>query len=282
MRMKNINGFLKMALGGCLACGVASATTFTYDFTGTQASNDQYSNSSPYSVGACTDGTGASGCATGSAVTGNVTTYALSNDGGTNTGSTNKNSGATGSLGTLVAATLGQYTGLGLGVCNNNEGGAGCGSPQHQVDNNNGADDFVLFVFSTPVNISSISLVQYANDLGSGGSNDASNVDMNFTYWTGSSLSSLLGTSPADGTNVTVSNCTSQGVICSEAIAPQDVSYLLVAASYDTNQTDDFFKISGIDANKIATPEPASFGMIGLALLGLGFAGRRKFLSGKN
>jgi hypothetical protein len=32
----------------------------------------------------------------------------------------------------------------------------------------------------------------------------------------------------------------------------------------------------------IATPEPASFGMIGLALFGLGLAGRRKFQSSKN
>ena len=276
--MRNINGFLGLVLAGCLACGMVNASTYTYDFTGAQASNNQYENSDPYSVAACSDG-----CSAGTLAGYDVTAYSFGN---------------TGSGGALQQGTLGQYSSLGLGVCDQNETtptgtsglGTGCSSPQHQVDNS-GNVDYVLFEFATPVDLSSLALVQYANNLGQSGANAPSNVDVNFTYWTGTagntSFSNLIptgGTTADDfssgGTNVTcaASVCDAQNTDYTETISGNDVTYLLVSAQL--GQTDDFFKISGIDATRFVAPEPASFGLLGLAFVGLGLAGRWKIRRG--
>ncbi len=74
-------------------------------------------------------------------------------------------------------ATLGQYSGLGLGVCDSSEI-ANCGAPQHEVDDN-GQYNFVLFTFTTPVTGLSITITPVCN------------CDTNASYYVGNNLSPL-------------------------------------------------------------------------------------------
>jgi len=52
-----------------------------------------------------------------------------------------------------VARNCRQYSGNGLGICTTAENTAGCGIPEHQIDNN-GSYEFMLFQFSTAVDLS--------------------------------------------------------------------------------------------------------------------------------
>lgn len=58
----------------------------------------------------------------------------------------------------LQSGQLGRWS-TGIGVCNRSEG-TGCDSPEHQVDND-GPDDWVLFLFSAKVDIQSIRIDPY-------------------------------------------------------------------------------------------------------------------------
>ena len=59
------------------------------------------------------------------------------------------------------------------------------------------------------------------------------------------------------------------------------VTYLLIGASVANGQSNqDYFKIQDLSANlPTATPEPATFGLIGLSLAGLGWYNRKRKLS---
>jgi hypothetical protein len=308
--MKNINIFLKIAIGACLACGAASATTTIADFNLTTG---QTCGGTP----SCTD----SGTQTGLGGNMQFSSYTQVN-GGTATGDTaTVTAWVTSSPNTtsgLNAAYVGEYgSGYGLGICttsttgsaNETESGTGCTSPYHQVNNSDNYE-FLLITFTTAVNISDIQLANFGGSTGS-------TVDMSNTYYTGGTglatdvkagdtltqvnssytannvncgSASCTGATYSSGNATPTTNAPTGGWVSETSSGPDGslvealsnangVYSLLIGA--EVGQSDDFFKVQAIEAT-IATPEPASFGMIGLALLGLGLAGRRKFQSSKS
>jgi hypothetical protein len=53
--------------------------------------------------------------------------------------------------------------------------------------------------------------------------------------------------------------------------------YLLIAAAYDSGNDNDTFKIRDLAVTSLtATPEPATFGLIGFALAGIGLIARKR------
>jgi hypothetical protein len=159
--------------------------------------------------------------------------------------------------------------------------GVGCGSPQHQIDNTNGAYEFMLFRFNVPVDLKSITLLDYQG------------TSMDMSYWTGTTtpstttVGSLLssfssqknvpcvvgGAQPSCAGNVggTYSTIT-------DTVSGSDVLYLLVAASFNTGTTDDTFKVEALNISN-ATPEPATFGLAALTIAGLALISRKRKLS---
>ncbi len=285
--MKNINGILKIALGACLACGGASATT-TLNFTSgsPQGSGTDNNDLSSYSV-------------TVGGLT--ATAYAFYATGTSTAPSSH-----------LMTGLVGEYNGAGMGVCQDLSG-SDCNQPNHQIDNGvNGGTvndyEFVLIAFTNGTNLTPVNLGQI--QLGNYGTNGTTNDPFGISYYTTTSTASLAsiesgleaagvggdstftaGAAATCSTGVTAlgaggnnngsynDNCAVNGNGV-ETLTGSNVTYLLIGAS-TTGQGSDYFKIQDINAN-IATPEPASFAMIGLALLGLGLAGRRKFQYGKN
>jgi PEP-CTERM motif len=186
---------------------------------------------------------------------------------------------------------------LGLTVCNQNEG-LGCGSPQHQVDNNNGFD-FVLIEFSAKVDLTSLTLSTYQGN----GSSDSQ--DFEYAYGTGAfpvitpgstSVASLMGsatqvscttagfnTLAKDNCDTGASNTYSNSTGFSSGA--NGATWVMIGAQDPNSGGSDYFKISQLVISThntvTATPEPGTFGLIGLALAGLG-AASRKFKSSRS
>lgn len=183
---------------------------------------------------------------------------------------------------TFAQAALGQWS-PGLGVCDSGEF-AGCSSPNHAVDNS-GYKDFVLL--QTNQLLSSIQLVL---------SPFGQNRDTDVTYFVGNCTGacSPLGLTTAN-LNSLFSPGTFSGPINSfDSGAPNSatrtvnlnlsgvtggsVNWILIGATTANylgdsryKQYNDYFKIYSI-----GTPEPATFGLAGAALLAMGLLGARK------
>jgi hypothetical protein len=196
--------------------------------------------------------------------------------------------GAARTAGTAISsgtkAFVGQYTGNGIGVCSVGDAGysssgGGCTAPDHQVDDS-GSYEFILFTFSTPVDINTITLANF-------GGGPLSALDI--SYWVNPSS---LTTIPPAATNVLCGGGGGAGSCptvegngggigvgsLTDTINTVNVTTLLVGA--DTGDTDTYFKIQGLggvtDYVHTATPEPATFGMFGFALVGLGLIARKR------
>lgn len=166
-------------------------------------------------------------------------------------------------------AGLGQWS-TGLGVCNQSEG-LQCGSPAHQVDNV-GADDWVLFKFSTPVDPLSVRVDPYGT------------WDTDVSYWVGNvnpslSLSNFMY-SDLGGLGFG-SRIDQNGPYTSNPLNVPITSPLVNALLFGTKiGGDPFSSASEKDRFKIASltatvPEPSSFLLMGLGFAGLGLWSRK-------
>lgn len=162
---------------------------------------------------------------------------------------------------TFQWATLGQYSGFGLGVCDQLE--VNCGSPQHEVDDS-GQLDFVMFHFSAMVTSVSITVTPVCN------------CDTNASYYVGNGFSPMgqtllqLGgaTNSTEGSKNTTRTITLTGL-------GNGVDSVLFGASVIGNNN--FFKIESLSVTQAATaPEPGTMAMAGAALIGLGLLGRKR------
>lgn len=175
--------------------------------------------------------------------------------------------GLTGSSGTrFQPGQLGRWS-FGMGVCNANEG-ANCGSPDHQVDNANGVD-FVLIQFSSPILLSSVQIQPYGN------------YDTDVSYFTGNTAAglNLNGKSIADlaalgfgavSTDLANASTNARSVV----INSSPVNALLFGARLPGGDPQcDYFKVQVISGSSV--PEPATLGLVGLALLAAGLVRRR-------
>jgi hypothetical protein len=146
---------------------------------------------------------------------------------------------------TLEAARLGRWT-TGLGSCNAEE--VPCGDPVHQIDNL-GADDWLLFLFSEPVDISSVRIDPHGV------------FDRDVSYYVGNV------TMPLDLTGVGYAGLGALGFgpLFSDASTPSGAFRDVAVAGGFVNamllggyqgETDDFFKVRGLSVATV--PEPGS------------------------
>lgn len=113
--------------------------------------------------------------------------------------------------GDFSGAELGSYS-IGLGICDVAEGGPNCASPNHQIDNFGGNDDFVLINFGTQVSLSSIQLFTYDDSDGDG---------RNISYWVGDTIPN--GNLASDSvSNFTFTNVTCPGSLHESGHGPPD------------------------------------------------------------
>jgi hypothetical protein len=145
----------------------------------------------------------------------------------------------------LEKAAVGRWS-TGLGVCNVTE--TPCSSPTHQVDNV-GADDWMLFVFSTPVDITSVRIDPYGSydrDVSYYGGT-VSSIPLNLTGKNYSQLASL-GFSPVQNDSSTASDNYRD-----VSISGGYVNALLLGGYLGGSDQDDYFKVRSLSA---ATPPP--------------------------
>ncbi len=166
------------------------------------------------------------------------------------------------------AGTTGRWA-EGVGVCDALEGSS-CGSPEHQVDND-GAVDFLLLQFSTPVFPQSIIIQPYGY------------YDSDVTYFLGNTSSSL------NLTGLTVSDLPGVGFGTAKyspgnvdndprtvnITSNTPVNSILFGARLSSggDRYDDYFKVQVVNAAPV--PEPATLGLVGAALAAVGIFRKR-------
>lgn len=171
----------------------------------------------------------------------------------------------TGRGGRYQTAELEIYAGYGMGVCSRSEG-INCSSSgnMHALDNK-GADDLILFRFSSAVQLDSLTLRQF------GGDSDLS-------IWAGSGSLNLDGAKPAAlGSATLFSNNSIINDIKTVDLSSFTGAYDWLAVSARLAQENDFAKLQTLTV-QAATPVPEADNWIMLlAGLGLvGFAVRRR------
>ena len=169
---------------------------------------------------------------------------------------------------TFQNANLGQYSGLGLGVCDKIET-LNCSSPNHQVDNAI-AYDFVLFQFSSAVTPLTVTIQPYGT------------WDRDVTYYTGNAASglnlngvTLAGLSGLGLTNVQNDDSSVSSNARTVNLISGGVNSILFGARVGGDNYADYFKIAGLTGSVTAAPEPATSAFTGAALMGLAALARR-------
>lgn len=181
----------------------------------------------------------------------------------------------TGAGGTLEAAALGIYGGSGIAVCNSAEiAGDGClpsGDPtEHQIDNSV-QKDFVKFQFTKSGNAYNVGNVTVV--IGTLAS------DWDVTFWLGNTntvnfpngltfaqVTSALG-APTDIPNGSTS----------VELGVSRIGDTLFFGAQNGGDLNDGFKIKSVsfETNVSQVPEPSTYALIGVGLLGLGYRGRK-------
>lgn len=194
---------------------------------------------------------------------------------------------------TLATAALGQWNPYGLGVCNDSERASGstCSTspPEHAVGNN-GAFDFILLTFSQPVYGLSFTLSTFNSSQDTdvsyfvGKCASVPNGSVNCSP-TGDTLASLTVANNIAGlANVQTRNDLTGGT--TDRVVNLDLSgtgtggvnwVLIGATTLSGYTTNDYFKLQSMSYT--TTPEPATFGLAGAALLGIGLLRRKKLFS---
>jgi hypothetical protein len=174
----------------------------------------------------------------------------------------------TGGTGASLQAWLGQYlnTNGGLGVSVNT-------SDSHTVDNQ-GLADYVVFEFSTPVNVTSYYLNKFGDDADSTWYVGNLTSGFNFTGKTLAQVNTLglttgknAWTSPGDTAPLETIATTVQG------------NYLILATRLDPTDRNDKFKIRTITATQELpdpVPEPGTLVLFGTGLAAIGFMAWRR------
>ena len=246
--------FVRVGLLSFMVSMAAIAAPVTFDFTST---NGSFSGSN--SLGTCATTNGGY-CANGDTLTQTI-------GGVTMTATAWNSTSASAAFSTAELFKSGSApTYIGLGVCNSGEGThttgfASCTNTEGYVDNS-GSLDLILFTFSAPVDPTQITLNTLIHE-----GTDTQFWYSNLTSLTGQSLNSLgapSGTSSSTTINLS-------GV--------QSVQSVIFSVSSARGQDNDGVKVTSLSVNPSAVPEPATVGMAGIALVGLGLFRRR---AGKN
>lgn len=177
-------------------------------------------------------------------------------------------------LGTFSQAATGRWSGNGLGVCNTAETTSSCGSPSHTMDNSAGKD-FLLFQFNAGVDPSSVVLRAYSTG------------DSDLSYWTGNTSASttlLSGQTLASlgglGFGAQIENLDNVAANPRTAsLSGVNVNALLISANLaNLDGVKDYMKVSSLTVEYPSSqiPEPATMGLLGSALLGLGVLRTRR------
>ena len=227
---------------------IAASAAVTFDFTST---NGSFSGSN--SLGTCATTNGGY-CA-------NSDTFTQTVGGVTITATAWNSTSASAGFNTAELFKSGSApTYIGLGVCNSGEGThttglASCTNTEGYLDNS-GSLDLILFMFSSPMDPTQITLNTTIHE-----GTDTQWWYSNLTSLTGQSLNTLgapSGTSSSTTINLS-------GV--------QSVSSVIFSAR--VGQSDDGVKVTSLSVNPSPVPEPATFGMAGIALVGLGLIRKR-------